>query len=175
MIIRPALRVFRSKMGSVRNRLAFDFERIIKPVPSYGQVWCEREREGSWQTVGEEGERKGGINSRRHGLGDHHMSHHMKTSPMSCAKWSDDRYRRSELDSVLSAEVSSFEHEQLTMLISDPIQLCGSLERLFQDWLTSSRISVSIILLRRHKWSDARYRRSELDSVLGAKVSTEFF
>jgi hypothetical protein len=41
-------------------------------------------------------------------------------------KWSDDRYRRSELDSVLSAKVSSFEHEQL---ISDPIQLCGSLER----------------------------------------------
>jgi hypothetical protein len=46
-------------MGPVRNRLAFDFERIIRPIPSYGQVWCEREREGSWQTVGEEGEKKG--------------------------------------------------------------------------------------------------------------------
>jgi hypothetical protein len=56
------------------------------------------------------------------------MSHHMNL-PNAPIKWSDDRYRRSELDSVLGAKVSSCEHEQqLTMLIS--IQPCDSLEQL---------------------------------------------
>jgi hypothetical protein len=108
------------------DQIDFEFERI-KPIPSHGQGWCEGEREGSWQTVGEEGEGERGDQqptprTRR----PSYVSPHESNAP---AKWSDDRYRRSELDSVLSAKVSSFEHEQLTMLISDPIHLCGSLER----------------------------------------------
>ncbi|KAJ7932076.1 hypothetical protein B0H13DRAFT_1857202 [Mycena leptocephala] len=90
LISRPVLRDFRMRHNTESTRIR------LRAHPAYPEPRTGLVRGGEGGQLangGREREReKGEISSRRHGLGDHHMSHHMNL-PNAPIKWSDDRYR----------------------------------------------------------------------------------